>query len=101
MSGKQTPDRCDKCRWIDEADSTAGTHYRGVLLCRVHAAAPEMLEALRDLLCGDDDMDDSMLCRWCGRDYSSSDPPLDSALCPDDDCPAYRGRAIIRKASGA
>lgn len=42
--------RCTKCRWIHEADSTAGTSFHGVELCNEHATAPELLEALRQLV---------------------------------------------------
>lgn len=42
--------RCKQCWWIHEADSTAGTSFRGVGLCQLHAAAPELLEALKELM---------------------------------------------------
>jgi hypothetical protein len=44
----QTPGpRCKECTWIHEADSTAGTSFQGVGLSPLHAAAPELLAALR------------------------------------------------------
>ena len=42
--------RCSNCRWVHEADSEQGTSFMGVELCPLHAAAPELLEALRDCL---------------------------------------------------
>ncbi len=38
--------RCSNCRWVHEADSTAGTSYMGVALCPLHAAAPDLLRRL-------------------------------------------------------
>jgi len=39
--------RCSNCQWVHEADSKQGTSFQGVELCQLHAAAPELLEALR------------------------------------------------------
>lgn len=50
MDSKHTPEkRCNKCRWIHETDSVAGTSYMGVGLCTLHAAAPDLLAALKEL----------------------------------------------------
>lgn len=52
MTTKHTPkppSRCSKCEWIHEADTVRGTSFQGVGLCPLHAAAPEMLEALKRL----------------------------------------------------
>ena len=45
-----TPEsRCTDCRWVDEADSEAGTSFKGVALCPLHGAAPRLLSALKSL----------------------------------------------------
>lgn len=45
----ETWPRCSQCRWVHEADSTAGTSFMGVELCPLHAVAPDTLAALRAL----------------------------------------------------
>lgn len=39
--------RCTDCKWVHEADSIKKTSFMGVGLCPLHAAAPELLEALK------------------------------------------------------
>ena len=47
---QHTPEpRCSNCQWVHEADSEKGTSFRGVKLCPLHAAAPELLEALAEI----------------------------------------------------
>jgi hypothetical protein len=58
--------------------------------------APELLEALRDLL-GDRPDVQGGVCQTCGRDYI---PEILEGPCPADDCPAYKARAAIAKARG-
>jgi hypothetical protein len=55
----------------------------------------ELLEALRDLL-GDRPDVQGGICQRCGRDYIGDFIEGD---CPSDDCPAYRARAAIAKAT--
>lgn len=42
--------RCTKCEWVHETDTTARKSFRGVELCALHAAAPELLKALTEML---------------------------------------------------
>jgi hypothetical protein len=63
---------------------------------RLITAAPELLEALKDLL-GDQPSVQHGQCVWCGRDYR--DPQTGD--CPSDDCPSSIARAAIAKATPA
>jgi hypothetical protein len=45
----QTPARCTKCVWVHEMDSTAGTSFFGVGLCPLHASAPDLLKAAKEI----------------------------------------------------
>lgn len=58
------------------------------------AAVPELLEALGDLL-GTSDISGNT-CRWCGRKYGKGHIPI---RCESDDCPGYKARAAIKKAT--
>ena len=46
---KHTPSRCTECKWVDEADSVAGTSFKGVELCPLHKAAPSLSEFKREI----------------------------------------------------
>ncbi|MEQ1613907.1 MAG: hypothetical protein ABL904_14270 [Hyphomicrobiaceae bacterium] len=56
----------------------------------------DLLAALKDLL-GDQPDIQSGGCVRCGRDYSS-EPELEGADCPSDDCPGYRARQLCADA---
>lgn len=60
-------------------------------------AAPDMLDALKDLL-GDCPDVQGGICHWCGRDYIDD---ILSGDCPSDDCPAHKARAAVAKAGAA
>lgn len=49
--------RCPKCKWVHEADSVAGTSFRGVELCPEHSAAADKYAA-DDLRTVSDHMDE-------------------------------------------
>lgn len=70
--------------WIAEQNASQTANGRLI------SAAPELLEALVDLLGTEDDP--SNLCHWCGRKLEG--------LCDSDDCPAYKAKAAIAKATG-
>lgn len=42
--------RCRNCKWVHEADSVEKTSFMGVELCHLHAAAPDLLEQLKNAL---------------------------------------------------
>jgi hypothetical protein len=69
---------------------------------RLIAAAPELLEALKDLL-GDQPNVQNGQCVWCGREYRDPDPDFDiqTGDCPCDDCPSSIARSAIAKATAA
>ena len=71
---------------------------------RLIAAAPKLLEALRDLL-GDSPAVQGGDCQWCGREYGDpNDPEITTTVpdgdCPSDDCPSFLARAAIAEATG-
>jgi hypothetical protein len=59
-------------------------------------AVPELLEALIDLL-GDRPSVQGGICQHCGRDYIGD---MIEGDCPSDDCPSFKARAAIAKATG-
>jgi hypothetical protein len=61
---------------------------------RRRKAAPELLEALKDLL-GDLPSVQGGVCQHCGREYQD----IVSGDCPSDDCPSFKARAAIAKAT--
>ena len=68
---------------------------------RLIAAAPDLLEALKDLLGTTSDtreVNGRYECRWCGREWSAlcgdNEVPEN---CPSDDCPGHIARAAIAK----
>ena len=70
---------------------------------RLIAAAPKLLEALRDLL-GDSPAVQGGDCQWCGREYGDpNDPEITTTVpdgdCPSDDCPSFLARAAIAEAT--
>ena len=73
---------------------------RDIANARLIAAAPDLLEALVDLLGDGGDIAEDGMCFHCGRDYIASDdaPPL--VHCPAEDCAGTIARAAIAKAKG-
>ena len=57
-------------------------------------AAPEMLEALRDLRGEKPAINLVGVCNWCGRDYAQTDVSV-GENCPSEDCPSYKARAVL------
>lgn len=72
----------------------------------VYAAAPLLLQAVKDLL-GDEpgapvhdfavNDQDELTCLGCGRDQGD----LDINVCESDDCPRFQARQAIAQAEGA
>ena len=75
-----------------------GIHFTGSrevpARLRVMHAAPELLRALEDLL-GDLPSVQGGVCQHCGREYQD----IFSGDCPSDDCPSFKARAAIAKAT--
>jgi hypothetical protein len=86
----------DQYMLYDESGKTVASSIEGESLAQLLASAPDMLEALKDLL-GDIQFtpDDAggVQCNHCGRFYD--EPEL--FFCPSDDCPSFKARAIITK----
>jgi hypothetical protein len=61
---------------------------------RMRKAAPQLLEALKDLL-GDLPSVRSGVCQHCGREYDD----IFSGECPSDDCPSFKASAAIAQAT--
>ena len=40
---------CDRCQWLHEVDTDKVTNFMGVRLCPLHAAAQDLLEALKNV----------------------------------------------------
>jgi hypothetical protein len=62
---------------------------------RLRDAAPELLEALVDLL-GDLPSVQHGRCAHCGREYGD----IERGACPSEDCPSFTASAAIAKAKG-
>ena len=61
---------------------------------RLRKAGQDLLEALQDLL-GDLPSVQGGVCHHCGREYQD----IVSGDCPSDDCPSFKARAAIAKAT--
>ena len=61
---------------------------------RLRKTALELLEALKDLL-GDLPSVQGGVCQHCGREYQD----IVSGHCPSNDCPSFKARAAIAKAT--
>lgn len=88
--------RCTKCRWIDESDSSTGKAFRGVELCPLHSAAADLLAVAKeyaDKIENNPDEGNFRVC--CGVEYSYSTA---TETPHKEDCAAV---AAIEKASRA
>lgn len=89
--------RCQKCKWVHEADSTAGTSFMGVELCPLHAAAHDLLDAAVSMV---DDFGDTNPEELDGAAFTKLRGAIDSARSGVVEPPAKACTVIVERPYG-